>query len=74
MRGAQEDLEVHDAAGGLLRAFRAGERIFMEQSRKFDQQSIRAYAAEAGMEPSRWWMDDTYLLVELRAPAPAGAD
>ena len=58
-------------AGGLRRSFLKGERIFMEQSRKFDEARIHAFAAEAGMAPSRSWSDDMYLLVELRPPAAA---
>ena len=46
---AREDLELRGgaaggAAGGLRRSFRAGERIFMEQSRKFDEERRLASA------------------------------
>ena len=34
-----------------------------------NQARIHSFAAEAGLAPSRSWSDDTYLLVELRAPA-----
>ena len=34
-----------------------------------NQARIHAFAAEAGLAPSRSWSDDTYLLVELRPPA-----
>ena len=72
---AREDLELRGgaaggAAGGLRRSFRAGERIFMAHSLKFDEARIHAFAAEAGMASSRSWLDDMYLLVELRPRLP----
>ena len=36
---------MHGASGALLRHFRCGDRIFMEQSRKFDETRIHAFAA-----------------------------
>ena len=54
----------------LRRSFRAGERIFMAHSLKFDEARIHAFAAEAGMASSRSWLDDMYLLVELRPRLP----
>ena len=75
LRVAREDLELRGgaaggAAGGLRRSFRAGERIFMAHSLKFDEARIHAFAAEAGMASSRSWLDDMYLLVELRPRLP----
>ena len=53
---AREDLELRGgaaagAAGGLRRSFRAGERIFMEQSRKFDE-ARRLASAPPTVTPS----------------------
>ena len=56
----------------VLRTFRGGERIFMEQSRKFDLCAITALAARAGLAVSRSWQsaDDHHLIAELiRRPA-----
>ena len=59
--------------GKPLRSFADGERIFMEQSRKFDLRAVRALAAAAGLAVARHWStDDGYhLLVELELPSLA---
>jgi uncharacterized SAM-dependent methyltransferase len=48
-----------------LRRFAAGERIFMEQSRKFSQPVIRRLGESAGMRLARSWSSDDYLICEL---------
>lgn len=63
---ARVDVTVHSAEGKPLRSFKAGEKIFMEQSRKFNETFIKNYAKSADLEPSRIWTDSHYLIVELR--------
>lgn len=56
-----------DGGGGRreLRRFASGERIFMEQSRKFGQPVIQSLAQAAGMHLARSWSSDDYLICEL---------
>jgi uncharacterized SAM-dependent methyltransferase len=56
-----------DGGGGRreLRRFAAGERIFMEQSRKFSEPAIRRLGEAAGMRLARSWSSDDYLICEL---------
>ena len=67
----QEKGASADAAQGpggeraLVRAFAAGDRIFMEQSRKFDPASVAALAARAGLATRREWGTDDYVIFEL---------
>ena len=58
------------ADGALLRRWADGDRIFVEQSRKFDKPTIARLAA-AGLALGRTWAADAdaYLLIEL-VPAP----
>ena len=51
---------------GFRRRFRAGERIFMEQSRKFDLPAIAALADACGLSVTRHWAsaNGDHLIVE----------
>ena len=59
------------ADGALLRRWADGDRIFVEQSRKFDKPTIARLATAAGLALGRTWAADAdaYLLIEL-VPAP----
>lgn len=58
--------EVGAAGGREVRSFAAGERIFVEQSRKFNRVLMQRLAESAGLVLTRCWGDDDYLVVELR--------
>ena len=46
-------MELHDTrTGGLVRSFEAGERIFMERSRKFSLRAMHGLASRAGLRVS----------------------
>mgnify|MGYP003685356669 CR=1 FL=1 len=65
-----------DGSGRIeLRRFSTGDRIFVEQSRKFSEQSIRRLAGAAGMRVERYWASEDYLICELvvATPTPAAA-
>ena len=65
------------ADGALLRRWADGDRIFVEQSRKFDTPTIARLATAAGPALGRTWAADAdaYLLLELvPAPPPRRAD
>jgi len=64
---ALRDCVVRDEKAAPFRSFARGERIFMEQSRKFDLAQISALAAKAGLAATAHWASDDYLLVELRS-------
>lgn len=57
---------VHDAAHRVVRKFKSGDRIFIEQSRKFSVASVSRLAAVAGLALSRQFVSDDYIIVELR--------
>ncbi|CAE8710788.1 unnamed protein product [Polarella glacialis] len=57
---------VLDAQGRTVRSFKSGERIFMEQSRKFNTAGILHLSEAAGLALTRQWMSDDYMIVELR--------
>ena len=65
--GAQR---VRSRDGQILRVFAPGERIFMEQSRKFSLEAMQRLAAGAGLELARHWTnrDKYHLIVELVLP------
>ncbi|EOD37585.1 hypothetical protein EMIHUDRAFT_252031 [Emiliania huxleyi CCMP1516] len=60
-------LSVPAEGGGRreLRRFAAGERVFVEQSRKFSEEETRRLAEAAGLRLSRSWASDDYLIAEL---------
>ena len=47
------------------RARATGERVFVEQSRKFSEEETRRLAEAAGLRLSRSWASDDYLIAEL---------
>ena len=59
---------VASSDGSFSRTFKDGERLFMEQSRKFDYSDMLSLASRAGLTLSRSWQssDDYHLIVELR--------
>lgn len=64
---ATSDVEVTDlGTGRRVRRFHRGERIKMEQSRKFSQPLVAGLARTAGLVLTRHWESDDYLVVELR--------
>lgn len=63
---AVSEQKVCDPAGRVVRTFKSGDRIFMEQSRKFSVDGVSQLAHNAGLVLSRKWLNDDYLIVEMR--------
>ena len=55
-RRAEEE-EGEGAAGAIVRTYQEGERIFVEQSRKFDAPSLERLCRSAGLFTRRTWSD-----------------
>jgi uncharacterized SAM-dependent methyltransferase len=57
---------IHTNDGQLVRTYNDGERIFVEQSRKFDIHDMKEYAKQTGLRLQRKWQstDDYHLIVE----------
>ena len=51
-----------------LRRFEQGDRIYIEQSRKFSEAKMHQYAGAVGLNLSRRWSNGDFLIVELRLP------
>ena len=58
------------AAKQRLRSFEVGQRIFVEQSRKFSREAVERLAAASGLSVARHWAakDEWHLVVELVLP------
>jgi uncharacterized SAM-dependent methyltransferase len=66
---ARRSCTVSSRASGALRSFEAGERIFMEQSRKYELPQVAEMARRAGLSLAAQWVSEDYLFVELRSDA-----
>jgi uncharacterized SAM-dependent methyltransferase len=61
---AEEEEEEEGAAGAIVRTYQEGERIFVEQSRKFDAPSLERLCRSAGLFTRRTWSDtDGFTLI-----------
>ena len=56
---------LHGPGAELEWASATGERVFVEQSRKFSEEETRRLAEAAGLRLSRSWASDDYLIAEL---------
>ena len=63
---------IHTQDGQIVRTYVDGERIFVEQSRKFDIQDMTDYAKQTGLRLHRRWQsnDDYHLIVEYVHRSP----
>ena len=69
-----EEEEEEGAAGAIVRTYQEGERIFVEQSRKFDAPSLERLCRSAGLFTRRTWSDtDGFTLISEVSDALDGA-
>ena len=69
-----EEEEEEGAAGTIVRTYQEGERIFVEQSRKFDSPSLERLCRSAGLFTRRTWSDtDGFTLISEVSDALDGA-
>ena len=69
-----EEEEEEGAAGAIVRTYQEGERIFVEQSRKFDAPSLERLCRSAGLFTRRTWSDtDGFTLISEVSGALDGA-
>lgn len=58
---------VHDLETGQnLKCFDPGEKIFIEQSRKFSPECMEGLCSQAGLSITRKWLSNDYAIAELR--------
>ena len=71
---AAEEEEEEGATGTIVRTYQDGERIFVEQSRKFDSPSLERLCRSAGLFTRRTWSDtDGFTLISEVSDALDGA-
>ena len=69
-----EEEEEEGAARAIVRTYQEGERIFVEQSRKFDSPSLERLCRSAGLFTRRTWSDtDGFTLISEVSDALDGA-
>ena len=61
-----DDPNGPDDATKEIKRYEKGEKIFIEQSRKFNITKMEQYAKGAGLKMCRNWSDGDFLIVELR--------